>query len=254
MRFRVLDNCNPLLRNSPFTLSAFDALESSKSQLAYCESCYHGHPISSNISNLLAYFIMSLFSSTTGQTGGGLFGSTLGANNTQNQSTGGGLFGATGQNNQSQPQQTGGLFGQSTQQNQPQQSGGLFGNLNRPQQQTQSTGGLFGQSAQQTGGLFGGLGQNSQQNQQQQQPQQQASSLFGGLGQSTQQNQQQGTSGGLFSGLGQSQNQAQRPGIFSQSTQPQPQLGQSQLGGSMWQPNSGMKVGMSFCSFRLNWY
>jgi nuclear pore complex protein Nup54 len=197
---------------------------------------------------------MSLFGATTGQAGGGLFGSTLGANNTQNQPTGGGLFGATGQNNQNQPQQTGGLFGQSTQQNQPQQSGGLFGNLNKPQQQTQSTGGLFGQSTQQTGGLFGGLGQNTQQNQQQQQPQQQASSLFGGLGQSTQQNQQQGTSGGLFSGLGQSQNQAQRPGIFSQSTQQQPQLGQSQLGGSLWQPNSGMKAGKSFPCFGVNWH
>ncbi|TVY65686.1 Nucleoporin [Lachnellula suecica] len=167
---------------------------------------------------------MSLFGSTAGQTGGGLFGST------QNQQTGG-LFGG-GQGNQTQPQQTGGLFGQNAQQNQPQQTGGLFGNQNKPQQQT---GGLFGQSTQQTGGLFGSLGQNTQQNQ----PQQQAGSLFGNLGQNTQQNQQQ--SGGLFSGLGQSQNQAQRPGIFSQSSQQQqPQLGQSQLGGSLWQPNSGM--------------
>ncbi|TVY41983.1 Nucleoporin [Lachnellula occidentalis] len=192
---------------------------------------------------------MSLFgSTTTGQTGGGgLFGSgtqtgggLFGQSTQQSQpAQSGGMFGQSAQ--QSQPQQTGGLFGQSAQQAQPAQTGGLFSGLNKPQPQ-QQTGGLFGQSTQQqpqqAGGMFGGLGQNTQQTQQQPQ-QQQASSLFSGFGQSTQQNQQQ--SGGLFSGLGQSQNQQQRPGLFTSSTQQQqPQLGQSQLGGSLWQPNSGV--------------
>ncbi|ERF76610.1 hypothetical protein EPUS_04430 [Endocarpon pusillum Z07020] len=119
----------------------------------------------------------------------------------------------------SQPQQGGGLFGTSTQ---PQQTGGLFGNLSQPQQQSS--------------GLFGSLGQSTQQQPQQQtgifgasaqQPQQQSGSLFGSLGQSMpQQSQQQ--SGGLFSGLGQStqqQPQQQSSGLFpglGQSTQPKP--------------------------------
>ncbi|PBP16086.1 hypothetical protein BUE80_DR013200 [Diplocarpon rosae] len=158
--------------------------------------------------------------------GGGLFGSSL---NTNTQPTAGGLFGNTQQNQQ---QQAGTLFGgsvqQNTQQNQSQTSG-LFGNLNQntqnqPQQQQQ--GGLFSglgqgtQQAQNGGGIFGTLGQNNTQNQQQQ------TGLFGGLGQSQNNQQQQQQNGLQNSFLGQS------------TSQPLPQLGQSQ---ALWQPNSGVK-------------
>ncbi|KAI0483856.1 nuclear protein 96-domain-containing protein [Xylaria cf. heliscus] len=84
----------------------------------------------------------SLFGSkpAVGSTGG-LFGN---AGTTQNTGTGGGLFGSTLQNNQTQQPQT-------------QQSGGLFGSLNQSQPKP---GGLFGTATQSTGGMFGG--QNTQ--------------------------------------------------------------------------------------------
>ncbi|KAI0864589.1 nuclear protein 96-domain-containing protein [Xylaria cubensis] len=100
----------------------------------------------------------------TGSTGG-LFGS---AGTTQNTSTGGGLFGGTlGQNQNQQPQQ---------------QSGSLFGGLN----QSQPKPGLFGASAQSTGGgMFGS--QNTQQQ----------GSMFGS---STAQQPQNSTMGGSLFG------------------------------------------------------
>ncbi|KAG8759967.1 hypothetical protein FRC11_001141, partial [Ceratobasidium sp. 423] len=156
------------------------------------------------------------FGSNTGTTstfgGGGLFGQkpattgAFGANNTANKP----LFGQPA----TQPQTTG-LFGQPAQQNtgtglfgqpaqntataQPAQTGGLFGGFGQNQQQNQNqpaqpSTGLFGQPAQTqpaatTGtGLFGGGGGLFGQNQQQQQ-QQPATSLFG---------KPAGTTGGLF--------------------------------------------------------
>ncbi|KAF4631860.1 hypothetical protein G7Y89_g6275 [Cudoniella acicularis] len=164
-----------------------------------------------------------MFGST--QAGGNLFGQ---ASNTQSQ-PGGGLFANLGA---SRPQQTGGIFaglGQNTQQTNP-QSTGVFGNLGQSTQQNQQQ--------QQGGGVFGNLGQSTQQPQQQSQ----GGGMFGNFGQSTQQTQQQPQqTGGLFSSLASSQQNQQRPGIFTQSTQQNlPQLGQSQLGGSLWQPNSGV--------------
>lgn len=123
---------------------------------------------------------------------GGLFGSTT--QNQQQPAQTGSLFGNTGQT-------SGGLFGstnntlgqQNQQQNQP-KPGGLFG----------GGGGLFGQPQQQPqqnntgGGMFGGLGQSqpaqtSLFGSQNQQPQQNGmnNSLFGGLGQSTNNQSQQ---------------------------------------------------------------
>jgi nuclear pore complex protein Nup98-Nup96 len=125
---------------------------------------------------------------------GGLFGSTT--QNQQPPAQTGSLFGNTGQT-------SGGLFGstnntlgqQNQQQNQP-KPGGLFG----------GGGGLFGGQTQQqpqqnttSGGMFGGLGQSQPAqtslfgSQNQQQPQQNGmnSSLFGGLGQSTNNQSQQ---------------------------------------------------------------
>lgn len=113
--------------------------------------------------------------------------------------------------------QTGGLFGSSLGTNpQNQSSGGsLFGGLGQNRQnQPQQTGSLFGQSTQQnqpqqTGSLFGQTTQQQQQptgglfGQGAQQQTQQTGGLFGGLGQSTQQNQQQ-TASSLFPGISQS--------------------------------------------------
>lgn len=187
-------------------------------------------------------------SSTTGnqqqQSGGGLFGST-----TQSQQSGGGLFGSTTQNQQTSG--GGGLFGSTTTTSQPQQTGGLFGSSTTTTSQPQS-GGLFGSTTQQKpgGSLFGGFGQQ-QQNQQQQN--QQGGGLFGGFGNKTQPQQQ--TGGGLFGGFGTSttQPQQQQPqqqsslfgggslfGGQQQQAQQQPQLGQSTtqqpLGSSLWSP------------------
>ncbi|KAI9722883.1 MAG: hypothetical protein M1812_001331 [Candelaria pacifica] len=100
----------------------------------------------------------------TGNTGGGLFGSSL-SNNQNQQSSGGSLFG--GGNNQ-QPN-AGSLFGGATSNNNvgggffggPQQSGGsnLFGsNSNNQQPQQQQPGGMFGGGA----SFMGGSQQNQQ--------------------------------------------------------------------------------------------
>lgn len=152
-------------------------------------------------------------STTTANTGGGLFG---GANTTQQAtsgfgggaSTGGGLFGAA------KPATGTGLFGGSTNAQSGSTGGGLFGGLgsNNQQQQQQNTGGgLFGSAnanQQKPGGLFGsstqatGTGMFGSQNQQNQ-----GSSLFGGAGQ--QQNQQGGGLGGSL--LGNSQQNASMP-------------------------------------------
>lgn len=195
--------------------------------------------------------------STQGQSGGSLFGSTsqtaqnsmFGTATTSAAQPSGGLFdriskpattaanpfGSFGSTTTQPAQSGGGLFsnlGSST--SQPAQSGGLFSNLGGPTTQpAQSGGGLFGnlgsstnQANQQSGsGLFGS---------QQQQPQQ-GSSLFGNLGAST--NQQQ-SGGGLFGGLGntanqqsQQQNQQQQGstlfGNWGQNAQ-QPQQNQQQ--------------------------
>lgn len=170
-----------------------------------------------------------------GQTGGGLFGSSFGQNNQQQNkpslfgaqpsNTGNNLFGGNTQ------QQSGGLFGNST--NQQQQSGGLFG---KPQ-----TGGtnLFGstQPAANAGGsLFGGLGQQNQQNQgglfgNNNQQQQQKPSLFGlGTNSNT-----TNTGGGLF-GLGQSTNSNTlgSSSLFGNQQNQQP-AGNSLFGGSLGQ-------------------
>ncbi|RYO85414.1 hypothetical protein DL762_005188 [Monosporascus cannonballus] len=204
--------------------------------------------------------------STTGQTtGGGLFGGNTAQQNTaggfggggtgfgtQNQQSGTSLFGS----NQQKPAGTGlfgntntggatggGLFGSSTtntsnpfgqQQTTNQTGGGLFGN--KP-----ATGGtgLFGgtgtaQNTNTGGGLFGGLGQNNQN--QQQQPQQSGGGLFGSLNQNQQKpslfgtsTQQTGT--GLFG----NQNNQQQSSLFGGSTmqqQPQNTMGSSLFGNS----------------------
>ncbi|KAI1494944.1 nuclear protein 96-domain-containing protein [Biscogniauxia mediterranea] len=188
----------------------------------------------------------------TGQApGGGLFGNTaqqntggfggggggFGAQNQQQQQPGSGLFG----NTQNKPAGTGlfgntnttgatgtGLFGGQTtntnafgQSNAQQTGSGLFGN--KPATGT----GLFGNAgtAQNTntgGGLFGGLGQN---NQNQQQQSQQGSGLFGSLGQNNQPkpslfgSSAQSTGTGLFGG----QNNQQQSSLFGSSMQQQPQ-------------------------------
>ncbi|KAJ5544262.1 hypothetical protein N7513_007073 [Penicillium frequentans] len=166
-------------------------------------------------------------------------GSTFGANNTQQQSGNTGLFGNSaaggntgslfGQNNQQQPQQQQaqqggtGLFNQSAN-----TGGGLFGNQN---QQQQKPGGLFGSSTGTTGGAFGG-GFGASQPQQStgggllgntQPQQQQKPSLFGstggtGLFGNTQSTGAQNTGGSLFG----SQNQQQQPagGSMFGSSQP----------------------------------
>ncbi|KAJ8068910.1 hypothetical protein OCU04_002591 [Sclerotinia nivalis] len=142
-----------------------------------------------------------------------MFGSTFG----QSQPASGGLFRST-----STAQPTGGLFGSTTTTGTQNQGGGLFSGLGQNTQQNQQ---------QQTGGLFGGgFGASTQQNQPQ------AGSLFGP---NTQQPQQQ--PGGLFSGqtMGAQQQAAQQQqntilggsqqqtSLFGQ-TQPSQALGQSQ--------------------------
>lgn len=185
-----------------------------------------------------------LFGNNTAQTanaGGGLFGANT---QQQNQTTSG--FGSTPFGAQpNQQQQSGGLFGQ--QNNQQQQSGGLFGakpaatgglfgsttNTSSPfgqqaqQAQQQQPGGLFGaKPAATTTGLFGQT--NTQQTNQT------GTGLFGGLG--SNQNQQQQNTGSLFGGLN---NQQQKPSLFGTSTQSggglfgqQPQ--QQQQGGGLF--------------------
>ncbi|KAK6593366.1 nucleoporin nup44 [Botrytis cinerea] len=148
-----------------------------------------------------------------------MFGSTFG----QSQPAGGGLFGST---NTAQP--SGGLFGST---NTAQKPGGLFGS-------TTTTG-----AQNQGGGLFGGAGQNTQQNQQQ------ASGLFGGgLGASTQQNQPQ--AGGLFGANAQQPQQQQTGGLFSGQTmgaqqQAAQQQQQQQQTGLFGQTQSSQALGQS---------
>jgi len=145
-----------------------------------------------------------------------------------------------GNSAQQQHQGGGGLFGSSSQ---PPQGANLFSASSQPQQQSGGLFGNLGQSTQQQrgGGLFSGLGANTQQ-----QPQQQSGGLFSNLGQSTQQQPQQPQqqTGGLFSSLGQNTQQQQQ--LQQQQQQQQPQsssvLGQSQQPrlGSIWQPGSGL--------------
>ncbi|EAU83836.1 hypothetical protein CC1G_09505 [Coprinopsis cinerea okayama7 len=144
-------------------------------------------------------------STTTGTSGGGLFGSTNASTN-----TGGGLFGNTGQQNTNTGTgTTGGLFG-NTSTTGTGTGGGLFGNTNTNQQQGTTGGGLFGNTNtnQQQGTTGGGLFGNTNANQQQQQQPATGGGLFGstttqqpatggGLFGNTQQ-QQQNTGGGLF--------------------------------------------------------
>ena len=195
-------------------------------------------------------------STSQGQSGGSLFGSTsqpaqssmFGTATTSAAQPSGGLFDRI-----SKPATTAanpfGSFGTTT--TQPAQSGGLFSNLGSSTSQPAQSGGLFSnlggstsQPAQSGGGLFGNLGSTTNQaNQQsggglfgnQQQQPQPGSSLFGNLGGST--NQQQ-SGGGLFGGLGsttnqqpQQQNQQQQGsslfGNWGQNTQ-QPQQNQQQ--------------------------
>ncbi|KAK3316397.1 nuclear protein 96-domain-containing protein [Apodospora peruviana] len=194
-----------------------------------------------------------LFGSTTqNTTGGGLFGNpqqqqqqpaatgfgTAGGFGAQAQNTGTGLFG-------SQPKPAGfgttttgntgsGLFGNTTQTttsfggataNQPATGGGLFG-------KPAGTGGLFGATTNNqagttgTGGLFGSLGQPTQN----QQPAQ--NSLFGQTNSQAKPGlfgAQQATGGGLF---GNSTGQANTGGLFGNTnTQQQQQQQQQQPGG-----------------------
>ncbi|KAJ5574933.1 hypothetical protein N7450_008832 [Penicillium hetheringtonii] len=121
---------------------------------------------------------MSLFGTPQpAQTGGGLFGS---AANSTAQKPAGGLFGSsTGTGTQP----TGGLFGgtQNQQQSTAPTGGGLFGSSTTNQtQQPQQSGGLFGSSTAQKpagGGLFG-MGQSTQQSQQQPQQQQTGGAIW----------------------------------------------------------------------------
>lgn len=167
-------------------------------------------------------------------TGGGLFGGNAGANDStgfggqqqqqqQQQGQTGGLFGNPGQ----QQNTGGGLFGGGNNQQKP---GGLFGGTNT----TQTGGGLFGgpTPAQNTGGnsLFSGLGGNNNQQQQQQQDNK-PGGLFGGTnnsgggglfgtlgGNNGNANQNSNTGGGLFGTLGNNQQQQQQGGsLFSNS-------------------------------------
>jgi len=160
-----------------------------------------------------------LFGNQQKPAGTGLFGGTNTATG-----TGGGLFGSTANNT--------GAFGQA---NNTQTGGGVFGS--KPA--TGTTGGLFGGgTAQNTttgGGLFGGLGNNQNQ---QQQPQQ-SGSLFGGLGNQNQQQQSgfgastQQTGGGLF---GASSNQ-QSNSMFGSSAAQQPQ--NNTMGNSLFSNSQG---------------
>ncbi|KAF2036819.1 hypothetical protein EK21DRAFT_51552 [Setomelanomma holmii] len=183
-------------------------------------------------------------------TGGGLFGNTGGAfgqnnqNQTQAQPASGGLFGGFGQNAQQNQQKPGGLFGGSTtattggglfggQNNTTQQSGGLFGGSSANNQQS---GGLFGQKPATTGtSLFGGSTANTGAS---------SGGLFGNLGT---QNNQQNTGGGLFGG----QNNQQKPGgLFGGSTQ-NTSTGGSLFGG-MGQNNNQPALGGSLFSSQNN--
>jgi nuclear pore complex protein Nup98-Nup96 len=184
-------------------------------------------------------------------TGGGLFGnsgSAFGQNNqsqTQAQPASGGLFGGFGGNAQQNQQKPGGLFGGGAgttnsggglfgqQNNAPQQSGGLFGGSTA---NNNTGGGLFGQKpAAPGGGLFGGGSSNTGAS---------SGGLFGGLGA---QNNQQNTGGGLFGGQN---NQQKSGGLFGGSTQ-NTNTGGSLFGG-MGQNNNQSNMGGSMFSSQNN--
>ncbi|WVF69755.1 hypothetical protein IAT40_004534 [Kwoniella sp. CBS 6097] len=189
-----------------------------------------------------------LFGSTTGQpagstSGGGLFGSTAGQGQQQQQQPSGGLFGSTAQTGQQNTQVGGGLFGSTAGQQQPQSAGqasggglfgstaqntaggsGLFGQQNAAKpagsglfgsttaQPATGGSGLFGASTTQPstggGGLFGSTNPQQQQNQAQQPQQQAGSSLFGGgFGQ---QSQAAKPAGSIFGNFGVSTSQPQQ--------------------------------------------
>ncbi|KAI9151665.1 Nucleoporin NUP145 [Paramyrothecium foliicola] len=161
-----------------------------------------------------------LFGNSSNQPSGGLFGNTQ----QQQQGTTSG-FGGFGQQNQ--PQQTGGgLFGNAQQKpagtglfggasTTTPATGGLFGNTNNQQQTTSAFGGnsstgtgLFGGAKPATGGLFGGQTNTAQNTGT-------GGGLFGGLGNNQQNQQSTGT--GLFGGAN---TQQQKPGgLFGSSTQ-----------------------------------
>ncbi|KAI1327433.1 hypothetical protein F5Y16DRAFT_372023 [Xylariaceae sp. FL0255] len=200
-----------------------------------------------------------LFGNNQQQTTGG-FGNTGGAFGTQNQQQAGtGLFGNTQQKpagtglfgaSTTTPAAGGGLFGANNnaggfgQQNNAQTgAGGLFGN--KPA--TGSTGGLFGSSTTQNtntagGGLFGGLGQNNQQQQSQQGglfgQNQQKPSLFGAPAQST--------GGGLF---GTSQNTMQQASPFGASSTQQPQ---NNMGNSLFGASQGAQSNVPSLTASIN--
>ncbi|KAF1950919.1 hypothetical protein CC80DRAFT_496441 [Byssothecium circinans] len=157
-------------------------------------------------------------STSTPATGGGLFGNN---NQQQQQPPTGGLFGQAkpaqnslfGNTNNAQTGQTGGLFGNSTGAATGTGGGGLFGNSGGQSNQQNTGGGLFAGSNNQSkpsgifgnstgatnnasGGLFGGLGQNNQNNNQL------GGSLFGG--QSQGQQQQPSMNNSLFGASGSS--------------------------------------------------
>lgn len=203
---------------------------------------------------------------TPAQPAGGMFGSSTPQQNTSSPFGGGSGFGAQNQqsgsslfgNNQQKPAATGmfggsatggtGAFGSSTntsnpfgqQQNTNQAGGGMFGN--KP---ATGTTGLFGSSGAtqntNTGnGLFGGLGQNNQN--QQQQPQQPGGGLFGSLGQNQQKPSMFGQStqpagGSLFNNQNNPQQGSMWGGSTMQQQQPQNTMGNSLFGNS--QANQG---------------
>ncbi|PNS20760.1 Meiotically up-regulated protein 87 protein [Sphaceloma murrayae] len=182
----------------------------------------------------------------------GLFGSTLGAQNTQSS---GGLFGALGQKPATSGAASGTFGNLGGGQTSGATSGGLFGNLGGgQQQQTTSNPGsnIFGRSdnssQQQSTGTTGfgtSTGQNTQ-----------GGGLFGNLGGTSQQNNAQTSqpapSGGMFAGLGASQQQqTQQPpgGLFRRRVRRPPTTGYafiSTSGGSQTAPFPGGLVHGSF--------
>ncbi|KAI2602368.1 nuclear protein 96-domain-containing protein [Hypoxylon sp. NC1633] len=167
--------------------------------------------------------VPSLFSNAPKPASGGFFG-----NNPNTGTTGGSIFGASsnaggGFGQTANTQTGGGIFG-----NKPAATGGIFGNSSNPQN-TNTGGGIFGgmnqgnqnqQQPQQGAGIFGSLGGN-----------QPKPSLFGSTTQST--------GGGIFGNQG---NQQQGSSLFASSTgQQQPQnnmMGNSMFGSS--QANQSM--------------
>ena len=170
-----------------------------------------------------------LFGAKPATTGGGLFGGAQQTQQSGFGSNTGGGFGAgtnttAGTGFGAGNTTGGGLFGANAQQNKP--AGGLFGNTSTTTPSTgfgaaantgfgstntnTTGGGLFGNTGNQQSGTSGGLFGNTANNQQQQN----TGGGFGGFGQQNQ-NQTQQTGGGLFG------NNQQKPagGLFGASTQ-----------------------------------